>query len=468
MEINPHIFRGYDIRGIAGKDLSPEIAERIGKAYGTWLVNHDIKTAVVGSDCRITSDEYRAAAIKGITSTGVDVYDIGMVLVEMVYFGQYHFNTKGGMMITASHNPAEYNGFKLADGFSSTMGTEAIIDFRDMVNKGEFATGEGKVTKADISEEYFDKILEKVKIEKKFKIAVDFNNGTSAKFFPRLAERVGAEIVPFNAEIDGNFPNGTPDPTEKKLAQRLAQETLEAGADIGMTFDADGDRIGVVDDKGTILWNDLLVAIFAADVLEANPGAKIVYNALCSRMVDETIRARGGEPILWRTGHSFVKAKLREEKALFGGELSGHFFFVDKFYGHDDGLYAALRLLEFLSRSGKKFSEVVADFPQYISSPEIKVECADDKKVALVEKITAKAREMFPDDKITDIDGVRVDFSDGMFIIRYSQNGPYLSPKFEARTEERYEQLRKIVYDFLQEKEVNWDNGVNTESLLPA
>lgn len=468
MKINPYIFRGYDIRGIAGKDLDAEIVKQIGKAYGTWLLNHEIGSAVVGSDCRISSEEYRQAIIEGIVSTGVDVYDIGMSLVQIVYFAQYHFNTKGAVMVTASHNPAEYNGFKIADGFSSTMGTKEIIEIRDMAIKDEFKIGQGNVFKENITEAYFNKLLEKVSIKKGFKIAVDYNNGTSASFFPQLAEKIGAEVVAFNEQIDGNFPNGTPDPTEKKLVDRLAKETFESKADVGMTFDADGDRIGLVDDKGKVIWNDLLVAIFAADVLDSNPGEKIVYNALCSRIVDETIRSKGGQPIMWTTGHSWIKAKLKEEKAMFAGELSGHFFFVDKFYGHDDGFYAALRLLEYLSRKGKTFSEVIAEFPQYISSPEIKISCSDETKAAVVERIKAKVMERFSGEKIDDIDGVRVDFSDGMFIIRFSQNGPYLSPKFEAKTPERYEEMRKIVLGLLkEEKDVDLSSGINLESLIP-
>jgi phosphomannomutase/phosphoglucomutase len=466
MEINPYIFRGYDIRGIAGKDLTFETMEGIGKAYGTWLKRNGIESAVVGYDCRLSGQELKTALIQGITSTGTDVIDIGMVLVMMVYFGQYHFKTKGAAMVTASHNPSEYNGCKLANGFSSTMGSEEMKVLREMVQKEDFETGKGKIIEEDISEAYFDKLLEKIKIEKKFKIAVDFSNATASKFFPRLADKIGAELVIFNGEIDGSFPNGTPDPTEKHLAERLAKETVDAKADIGMTFDADGDRLGVVDDKGTVIWNDLLVAIFAADVLDNNPGAKIVYNALCSKTVEETILARGGQPIMWMTGHSFIKAKLREEKAPFGGELSGHFFFVDKFYGHDDGFYAALRLLEYLSHRNKPFSEVLAEFPYYYSSPEVKIGSPDDKKAKVVENIKNEAIEKFPNEKINVIDGIRVDFKDGMFIIRFSQNGPYLSPKFEANSPERYEEIRLIVLNLLKKQtDIDWSQGVNLESL---
>ncbi|MFA6492795.1 MAG: phosphomannomutase/phosphoglucomutase [Patescibacteria group bacterium] len=466
MKINPYIFRGYDIRGIAGKDLNAEIVETIGKAYGTWLNKKGVKTAVVGADCRLSSDEYRQSVIKGLVSTGIDVFDIGMTLVQIVYYGQYHFNTKGFVMISASHNPAEYNGFKMGSDFSQTIGTEEIQEIKKLADEGQFIKGSGKVTKADISEAYLNKILEKIKIDRKFKILVDFNNATAANFFPALAKKIGAELVSKYTEIDGHFPNGTPDPTEKKLVERLAKETLEVKADIGFTFDADGDRLGVVDDKGTILWNDVLVAIFAASVLENNPGAEIIYNALCSKVVEETIKTHGGRPLMWRTGHTWIKEKLFKEKALFAGELSGHFFFVDKFYGHDDGFYAALRLLEYLSNKGKPFSAILQELPKYISSPEIKIGCADDKKTAVVDKMVEIMKERFRDEKISDIDGIRVDFADAMFIVRQSQNGPYLTVKFEAKTQERYEEMKQIVLKLLKSSsEIDWDEGVNLESL---
>ncbi|MDO8513819.1 MAG: phosphomannomutase/phosphoglucomutase [bacterium] len=466
MTINPYIFRGYDIRGVVDKDLNVESVEIIGKAYGTWLVKNGIKTAVVGSDCRLTSDDYREAIIRGLTSTGIDVFDLGMSLVQIVYYGQYHFNTKGAVMVSASHNPAEYNGFKLGADFSQTMVTDQIQEVRKLAEEGEFATGKGTVKKEDITEAYFAKLLEKIKIDKKFRILADFNNATAAKFLPRLMEKIGAELVVRNSEIDGSFPNGTPDPTERHLAERLAKAVLEEKADIGLTFDADGDRLGVVDDKGAVIWNDMLVAIFAADVLENNPGEKIIYNALCSKVVEETIRANGGKPIMWLTGHSWIKEKLFEEKAPFAGELSGHFFFVDKFYGHDDGFYAALRLLEYLSRRDKPFSEVIKEFPVYISSPEIKIGCPDEVKAEVVDRMVKEMKEKYKGEKISDIDGIRVDFSDAMFIVRYSQNGPYLSPKFEAKTQERYEEMKKIVVGLLKDApEIDWSFGANLDSL---
>lgn len=466
MEINPYIFRGYDIRGIAGKDLSAEGVEKIGKAYGTWLNNNGIKSAVVGSDCRLSSDEYREAIIKGLTSTGIDVFDLGMTLVQIVYYGQYHFDTKGCVMVSASHNPAEYNGFKLGADFSKTMDTEEIIEIKDLVYGNNFIKGEGKVIKDNITETYFAKLLEKVKITKKFKIAADFDNATASNFFPELASRIGAELFVQNDQIDGSFPNGTPDPTEKHLIERLAKFTVGEKADLGITFDADGDRLGVTDDKGTIIWNDVLVAIFAADVIESNPGAKIVYNALCSKVVEETIRSKGGEPIMWQTGHSYIKQKLFEEKALFAGELSGHFYFVDKFYGHDDGFYAVLRLLDYLGRKNKPFSELLKELPLYISSPEIKVGCPDNVKFDVIKRISDEAKKIFKGEKIADIDGIRVDFADAMFIIRASQNGPYVGPKFEAKTPERYDEMKKIVAGFLKNApEMDWSFGVNVDSL---
>ncbi|MDP2918447.1 MAG: hypothetical protein Q8N68_03030, partial [bacterium] len=277
-------------------------------------------------------------------------------------------------------------------------------------------------------------------------------------------------VIENNCKIDGHFPVGTPDPTERKVAERIAAIVRKRKADLGLSYDADGDRMGIVDEKGNILWNDILVALFAADVLGKNPGAKIVFNTLCSKVVEDTIRAKNGKPVMWRTGHSFIKAKAQKIRAKFAGELSGHFFFLDQFYPHDDGAYATLRILDFLSRTKQTLSEAVAQFPQYISSPEVKVGCPDSKKVKLMDKIGRVLRKDFPEAEVIDDeragDGVRLETNDSMFIIRYSQNGPYLTIKFEARTKEEYNNLKKYIGRLLHKySEIDWSFGVNVESL---
>jgi len=470
MNINPYIFRGYDLRGLVDKDLNPEIVEYLGKAYGTFLIKRGIKKAVVGHDCRLTGESYSQAMINGILSCGVDVFDIGLALAGNVYFSQYYFDAPGCVSVSGSHNPAEYNGFKFGTGFSSTMAGDEIQELRQIAEKGEFAQGSGQLERHDIKEEYFNDLTKKFDTPFNFKIVIDPSNSTPGFFAPELLKKAGCEVICNNCELDGSFPLGTPDPTEKKVAERLAKKVLESNANLGFSYDSDGDRIGVVDDKGNILWNDILVALFSADALERNPGGKIVFNTLCSKVVQDIIKMKGGQAIMWRTGHSFIKAKAQQEKAAFAGELSGHFYFLDKFYPHDDGLYSTLALLSYLSRAKKPLSQIMADLPQYISSPEIKVGCPDELKVDLMKKIAEKLRQDFPQAEIIDDervgDGVRLETEDSMFVIRYSQNGPYITIKFEAKTQDKYDELKNYISVLLHNyNEIDWGFGVNVESL---
>ncbi len=466
VQINPEIFRGYDIRGIVDKDLNPELVLKIAKGYAAFLDKRRIKHVVLGYDCRLSSPEYKDAFIEGLTSSGVNVINIGLSLVQMMYWAQYHFKTNGGVFISASHNPKEYNGFKLAVGYSNTMVTSEIQELREICEKEYFVSGKGTLKEADIKDLYFEDILKRVSINKKFKIVVDPSNSTPGKFVPELLRKIGLEVVEQNCELDGNFPVGTPDPTEREVAERLAKRVVEEKADLGFSFDSDGDRIGIVSEKGGIIWNDLLVAIFADDILSHLPKATIIYNALCSKVVEDIISKKGGNSIMWITGHSFIKEKVAMERAPFGGELSGHFFFADNFFGHDDGCFTALRFLDYLSAKNMSLSQVVDQFPKYISSPEIKVGCPDNKKQEVVSKIVEIMKKDFSEAKITDIDGSRVDFSGGMIIIRFSQNGPYLTAKFESKTKEDYEKNREYTLNLLKKfPEIDWNFGVNVDSL---
>ena len=472
MKINPHMFRGYDLRGIAGTDLNPDIVEAIGKAFGTFLKRQGISEAVVGRDSRATSPEYAEAIIRGMRWVGTDVVDIGMTMVGTFYWSQYHLNKKGGVFITASHNPAEYNGMKFANDFSETLVSEGIQELRRMVEEDDFEKGEkeGKTEKTDVFGEYIEDLKKRINIDKKFRVVVDASCATPGVVAPNILRSFGMDVVESNCTLDPTFPLGTPDPTETAVAERLKEKVLEEKADVGFSYDADGDRIGIVDEKGGIIWNDVLVAIFAMDVLEKHPGAKIMYNTLCSKVVEDTIKKFGGEPFMWRTGHSFLKKKNQEIKAAFIGELSGHFFFSADFYNHDDGCYTTLRILDYLSRSGQTLAEVVSSLPKYISSPEIKLGCADDKKVALIEKMSEVLKKDFPEAEVIDDeragDGVRLDLPDSMFVVRYSQNGPYLTIKFEAQTQEKYDELKNYLREILHKyEEVNWSEGVNVESL---
>ena len=468
-------MRGYDIRGVVDKDLNSEIVEHFGKAYGSYCQrNLDVKIIVVGYDSRLTSEEYKNALIKGIVSAGMDVIDIGLTLSGTVYWAQYHFETKGSVMITASHNPKEFNGFKFSNDFSESLIFDKLRELMNIVENEDYIESEveGKIENIDINEIYFDDLISRMNITKKFKVVIDASMSTPGVIIPPLLRKAGCEVVESNCELDGNFPLGVADPTETIVAERLRDKVLEEKADIGFSYDADGDRIGIVDEKGTIIWNDVLVALFATDVLHKHPGEKIMFNTLCSNVVPETIIKNGGVPFMWRTGHGFLKKKNQEVGAPFIGELSGHFFFSRDFYNHDDGCYATLRLLDYLSRTNQTLNEALTMLPQYISSPEIKIYCADDKKVELIKKLSPILKNDYPDAEVIDDeragDGLRLNLEDSMFVIRYSQNGPYLTIKFEAKTEEKYKELKKYINQLLHKfEEIDWNNEirVNIESL---
>lgn len=468
MKVNSHIFRGYDIRGLVNKDLNPEIAENIGKAFGAYLRMRSVNKAVVGFDSRATSEEYSNAVIKGLNWSGVDVINIGLNLAGTFYWSQYYFNCRGGVYVTASHNPVEYNGFKLAVDFSETLVSEGIQELRQMIESEDYKKSErtGSARYKDIRQIYFSDLLKRIKIAKKFKVVIDAGNSTAGVIAPDLLRQAGCDIIESNCKLDASFPLGTPDPTSISVAQRLSKRVLLEKADVGFSYDADGDRIGIVDDKGNIIWNDVLVALFAADVLSEHKGAAIMYNTLCSKAVEETILKYGGRPFMWRTGHSFLKKKNQEVKAAFIGELSGHFFFSADFYNHDDGLYSTMRLLSHLAKTGQSLSLAISAIPKYISSPEIKIYSADDKKVDLIKKISQVLKKDFTEADIIDDeragDGVRVDFKDTMFVIRYSQNAPYLTIKFEAKTQERYEYLKDYINKLLHSyDEIDWASSIN-------
>ncbi|MEM4260644.1 MAG: phosphomannomutase/phosphoglucomutase, partial [Candidatus Woesearchaeota archaeon] len=372
-------------------------------------------------------------------------------------------------MITASHNPKQFNGFKFGIGYSETMLTQDIIEFRELVNSGKFITKQpkGKHIQKNIKEEYINDLFRRIGPIKKFKVVVDACASTPGIFLPDIFKKAGCQVIEQNTKPDSNFPVGVADPTEKEVQQRLADRVVKENADIGFSYDTDGDRVGIVDNKGQLIWNDTLVSIFSKDILDYLPGSKIVFNTLCSKQVIDVITQSGGTPIMWLTGHSFIKAKVRDERAPFGGELSGHFYFVDNFFGHDDGAIASLRLLAYLTRKNKSLSQIIDELPHYFSSPEIKLGCADNIKFKLVSKVIGKEiKKIYPKAKYIEIDGVRMDTEKEMVIIRASQNGPYITVKFEAKSETEYKKLKKKISQILHKiKEIDFKSGVNTASL---
>lgn len=465
--INPQIFRGYDIRGIAGEDLSEDVMYTLGRAYATYLAERRIKEAAVGRDNRLTGEAYIKAFIQGLNDGGIDTIDLGLSLSQIVYFSNYEFKTKGSAMISASHNPKEFNGLKLGTGYSETMVTEDIQYFRGLVEKGVFVEGHGTNRSQDIFPSYKQHLLKHFSLKKKWRVVIDACNTTSGMFYPDIFREAGCEVIEQNTTLDGNFPLGVPDPTEVEVLERLGEGVRKAGADVGFAYDTDGDRMAVVDETGHTLWMDTIVALFAKDVLDTLPGASIVYNTLCSRQVTEAIEQAGGKPVMWLTGHSFIKAKVKAENAPFGGELSGHIYFTDNFYGHDDGAYASLRLLAYLERKNEKLSEAVAQLAHYVSSPEVKFGLADDIKFKFVETVIQdEFRKRWPDAKYVTIDGVRMDTANTMAIIRASQNGPYITVKFEGKTQEQYDEMKHTLKEILSSHpEIDWTKGVNTHAL---
>jgi phosphomannomutase / phosphoglucomutase len=466
MQINSSIFRGYDIRGVVGKDLSSEVYYQIGKAYATFLYKRRITEAVVGRDIRLTSEEYQKAFMNGLLDSGVDVIDIGLTLSQILYFSQYHFLTKGAAMITASHNPANFNGLKLAAGYSDTLLTDEVQQIRKIADSEDFKRYDrkGVYRQEEVFEYYLDDLFKKCPTASiGYKVVVDTLNATAGKFMPEILRRAGCEVIAKNTDLDGSFPLGTPDPTEHEVIDRLAGYVREEKADLGVCYDPDGDRIGIVDSEGNPIWNDVLVAIFAKDILEYMDGAPIVFNTLCSKATSDVIEENGGEPVMWLTGHSFIKSKVKEVRAPFGGELSGHMFFMDNFYGHDDTGFATLRLLNYMKRRDKSLKELVSELPKYISSPEIKLGLSDSIKFQLIdEKISLDIKNLFPNAKYVNIDGFRADTDKEMMIIRASQNGPYVTIKFEAKDQEGYDKLKVEIKKILQKyPEVDWSQGVN-------
>lgn len=464
--ITPSIFRGYDIRGVVDTDLNEDVYYTIGRAYATFLYERRITEAVVGRDVRLTSEKYQNAFMEGLLDSGVDVIDIGLTLSQILYFSQYHFLTKGAAMITASHNPVNYNGLKLACGYSDTLLTDEVQQIRKIAESGKFKDYGKKGSKRteDVFPFYLEDLFKKAPTENVgFKVVLDTLNATAGKFMPEVLKRAGCQVILKNTELDGSFPLGTPDPTEHEVVDRIAGYVKEEKADLGVCYDPDGDRIGIVDGEGNPIWNDVLVAIFAKDILEYMDNAPIVFNTLCSKATSDVITSSGGKPVMWLTGHSFIKSKVKEARAPFGGELSGHMFFMDNFYGHDDTGFATLRLLNYMKRCNKSLKQIVDDLPKYVSSPEIKLGLADDIKFKLInEKISLDIKNLFPDAEYVDIDGFRADTKDEMVIIRASQNGPYITIKFEGKTQEQYDILKVKIREILKKyPEIKWDEGVN-------
>ncbi len=447
MKINPYIFREYDIRGIADEDLKDDLVYHIGRAYGTIVKRRVGKKVTLGCDIRLSSERIKEAIKRGICDSGVDVIDLGVIPTPVLYFSVFKFDTDGGIQITGSHNPKEYNGMKIMVGKETLYG-EGIQKLRKMVKEKDFDNGNGKSEfYNEILSDYVEDLNEKVKLNKKFRFAVDPGNGTCGPVVEKLWGSYGIEFKGINMEPDGNFPSHLPDPTVKKYLKDLFNLLEKNGFDAGVGFDGDGDRIGIIDDKRRIVFGDKILAILAKKILKDYPGSKIIFDVKTSKGVVEYIKKLGGIPVIWKTGHSLVKAKLKEENAPLAGEMSGHIFFNERFYGFDDAIYASIRLFEVMEQENKKLSELHDEIPFYYSTPEIRVSCPDERKFEVVKKVREKLSEKY---EVLDIDGARIEFEDGFGLVRASNTQPVLVLRFEGKTGEKLEEIKEIILSELK------------------
>jgi len=446
VDINPKIFREYDIRGIVGEDLDAAVVETLGRAMGTFFLGRGQKDVAVGRDCRLSSPEFASALARGLLATGCDVTDLGVIPTPLLYFSVFFKKKEAGVMITGSHNPPEHNGFKMMSGEETLYG-KTIQALYEIVRKGTYPRGEGRLSSLDIVSEYQDYVSQNVRFSRPIKVVIDAGNGTGGVVAVPLFRKMGAEVVDIFCEPDGRFPNHHPDPTLPEAMQALIAKVRESGAELGIGYDGDADRIGVVDDRGRIIWGDQLLVVFARDILPGRPGAAVISEVKASKVLYEEIERLGGRPIMWRTGHSLIKQKIKEEKAPLAGEMSGHIFFADRWFGFDDAIYASARLLEILSRSTKKLSTLMADLPKTYSTPEIRIYASDEVKFRIVDEVRRELAARYP---VIDIDGVRAIFPKGWGLVRASNTQAVIVLRFEADTEADLAAIQKEVRGLLQ------------------
>lgn len=439
--MNEHIFREYDIRGVVATDLAPAVVEDLGRAVGTHLLRSGAAELVVGRDCRLSSPGLRDALVRGLLATGIDVIDIGVCHTPLVYFSLFHFDLNGGIMITGSHNPPECNGFKICRGKSTIHGAE-IQRLRELIDARDFETGSGSLRHESALAAYWERIAADVGAARPLKVVVDAGNGTGGAAAVPLLKRMGCRVVELFCDMDGAFPHHHPDPTVPACLRDLIAAVKAERADIGIAFDGDGDRIGAVDERGSIIWGDQLLIIYAREILKDVPGATFISEVKASQSFYRDIAARGGRAVMWKTGHSLIKAKMKEESAALAGEMSGHMFFAHRYLGFDDAVYAACRLVEILSKTAAPASSLLADMPESFTTPEIRVDCPDDKKFAIIARVQDFFRRKY---EVIDIDGARILMPGGWGLVRASNTQPVLVLRFEAATHERLDAIRREV-----------------------
>ena len=437
--IEPSIFKAYDIRGIVDKTLTEDAIYQIGLAIGSEAAKRGEQHIYVGRDGRLSGPKLIQAFTRGLLDSGRDVTDIGMVPTPLLYFAAYSLGTGSGIMLTGSHNPPDYNGLKMVLG-GTTLSGDMIQELRQRIEAKDFTKGQGKHDTLDVKQQYIDRVSGDIQLSKNMKVIIDAGNGVAGAFAPDLARTLGCEVTEMFCEVDGNFPNHHPDPSQLENLEDLISAVKEQGADIGLAFDGDGDRLGVITPKGDIIFADRQMMLYARDILERNPGADIIYDIKCTSHLEHIIREAGGNPIMWKTGHSFIKAKLKETGGLLAGEMSGHIFFKERWYGFDDALYTAARLLEILSKDGRDADTIFNELPDSVNTPELRLDMEEGEHYKLIDNMVRNAS--FDDAKVTTIDGIRVDFADGFGLARASNTTPCLVFRFEAENQQALERIQ--------------------------
>jgi phosphomannomutase/phosphoglucomutase len=453
MDVSPSIFKAYDIRGIVEQELTPETVKLIGLAIGSESIAQGERGVVVGRDGRLSGPDLIKSLKTGLKQSGCHVVDIGMVPTPLVYFATYTKAATSGVMITGSHNPPEYNGFKIMIA-GETLSGDRIQALYQRIQNQDFQSGHGTSTRVDIEDDYIDRVKADIKLSKPLKIVIDCGNGVAGNIAPKLFEQLGAKVTKLFCLVDGNFPNHHPDPSKLHNLEDIIKEVIDTGADMGFAFDGDGDRLGLIDNKGSVIWADRQMILYSRDILDRKPGAKIVFDVKCSSLLPKDIGEHGGKAIMSRTGHSFIKAKLKETGAALGGEMSGHIFFKERWYGFDDALYTGARLLEILSKTDKTCEQVFANLPDSINTPEINIhfdEQGDQFKA--MDKLAKNVS--FEGAEITTIDGVRVDYPNGWGLVRPSNTTPCLVLRFEANDKKTLEEIQTKFRIWLENNDIS-------------
>ncbi|MCI0545696.1 MAG: phosphomannomutase/phosphoglucomutase [Candidatus Rokubacteria bacterium] len=447
MDLNPYIFRAYDVRGKVGIDVTPAVFEQVGRAYGSLIRRRGGRVAAIGMDNRTSSAPLKEAFAAGALSAGLDLIDIGVNHTPLMYFATAHWALDGGATITGSHNPVSDNGVKMVHAGAAPLTEDEIQLLRTSIEQGDFTAGAGRSTRRDPREDYLGALTARAGLARPLKVVVDAGNGIAGVFAPELLRRLGCEVVELYCESDGSFPNHLPDPEMEENVRDLVARVVEVAADIGIAYDGDADRVGVIDERGRRHEADLILALLARDLLTRHPGAQVVFDVKCSQALVDDVRRHGGQPVMWKTGHSHLKRKMREDGILLGGEVSGHMFFAENWYGVDDALLASVRLLELIARDRRPVSAHFETLPELHATPELKAPCPDDRKFDVVTELAREFKQRY---ETIDIDGARILFPEGWGLVRASNTNPYLTLRFEARTPAALAEMKALVFDALR------------------